>query len=192
MSISSVKTGTIGDSLLAGNAGYDPAATFLIQRQTLASNTASVTFSSIPSTYKHLQLRFNARGTRAAVDNRVYVRLNSDTGSNYSQHNLIGSGASASAAGAASQTYLDCRDVTGSSATSNIFGSGIIDLHDYSSTTKNTTARGVTGNDRNGSGTIALWSGAWLNTAAVSTILVFPESDNWLAGSTFALYGMVG
>lgn len=177
----------IMDGAGGGGGSFESIETFA-----LGSDTASVTFSSIPSTYKHLQIRINARGTRAAVDCRPRIRLNSDTGSNYSQHNLIGSGASVSAAGAASQTYLDARDVTGNTAAANIFGSLIMDIHDYSSTTINKTARGITGNDRNGSGTIALWSGVWLNTSAISTILIYPESNNWLTGSVFSLYGIKG
>ena len=63
MSISSVKTGAIGDSLLAGNAAYNPSSFESIATVTLGSSGA-VTFSSIPSTYKALQLRFMAKAIR--------------------------------------------------------------------------------------------------------------------------------
>jgi hypothetical protein len=107
MSISSVKTGTIGDSLLAGNAGYDPAATFLIQRVagTGASNT--ITFSSIPQNYKNLQIRWIARSTFATASAvNINTKINADTGANYAYHYLSGNGSAVTAAGSASVTEM--------------------------------------------------------------------------------------
>lgn len=188
MSISSVKTGTIGDSLLAGNAGYDPAAMFLIERIN-PSSTGTITFSSIPSNYKHLQVRYMANGTAAGES--VLMRLNGDTGNNYTRHRLVGDGASASASALApaSSFYMD-NSTIGTSTT--FFDSNIIDIHDYSSTTKNKTERHMVGIDRNGSGAICLASGLWMNTAAVTSLTIFVTSGNFGTGSTFALYGMVG
>ena len=80
MATSRIKTSSIlqgfpkSRSLLAGNAAYDPAATFLIQRTTLSS-TGTVTFTSIPQTYKHLQIRFLARHSASGNINGL-VRLN--------------------------------------------------------------------------------------------------------------------
>lgn len=179
--------GLLNGGAVGGGGSYESIATF-----TLASDTASVTFSSIPSTYKHIQIRLMARGTKAAADCRWYARLNGDTGTNYSLHALIGSGTAASAQGAASQNYIEGRAVTGNTATSGIFGTAILDYHDYSSTTKNKTLRAITGNDRNGAGEIGLTSSVWLSTAAISSVLIYPESDSWLTGSTFSLYGIKG
>lgn len=180
--------------MLAGNAGYDPAATWLIQRTTLTSNTATVTFSGIPSTYKHLQIRCLVRSTTAATgQDGLAIRLNSDTGTNYADHLLYGDGAAAGATGSASRSNMRA-DLTipRNGNTANIFGTVIVDLHDYASTTKNKTIRNFGGQDRNGAGAISLSSGLWMNTSAVNTILLYPDSNSFLAGSTFALYGMVG
>jgi hypothetical protein len=79
----------------------------------------------------------------------------------------------------------------------NIFGAGIIDIFDYSSTTKNKTIRAFTGTDFNTASTTAevgLFSSVWLNSGSgVSTIrFYFPTGGNFATGSTFALYGIKG
>lgn len=194
MTVSSVATGYDGISLLAGNAAYDPAATWLIQRQTLTSNTASITFSSIPTGYSSLQIRFIGRSTRAAADANTRLQFNSDTGTNYTYHELSGSGTAASSGGAASQTYADFGRAPGTTITNtSIFGVGIIDIQDYLSTTKNKTIRSVYGYDTNGTGEIGMRSSVWMSTSAVTSITLFQASSaSWLAGSTIALYGMKG
>jgi hypothetical protein len=69
---------------------------------------------------------------------------------------------------------------------------GIIDIHDYASTTKNKTVRIWTGDDRNGSGRTALSSGLWMNTSAINRVDITTASGNWTTASTIALYGMKG
>ena len=202
MAVSRVKTSSVLQgfpkyrSMLGGNAAYDPAATWLIQRQTLASNTATVTFSSIPSTYKHLQIRYIGRSTTTGtgVGDNLYINLNSDTGANYTYHQILGDGSTASATGATAQTRLNFQNaLPRNSVTSSVFGVGICDIHDYASTTKNKTSRIFYGTDVNGTeGKVYLASGLWINTSAVTSITLAPQSNSFLAGSTFALYGMVG
>jgi hypothetical protein len=202
MAVSRVKTSSIlqgfpkSRSLLAGNAGYDPAATWLIQRTTLTSNTATITFSSIPSIYKSLQLRYIARSTTtgSTVGDNIFINLNSDTGANYTYHQLLGNGSTVSATGATAQTKLNFQNaLPRNTVTASIFGVGVLDLLDYASTTKNKTARIFYGTDVNGTeGKIYLASGLWINTTAVTSITLAPQSNSFLSGSTFALYGMVG
>jgi hypothetical protein len=182
------------DSFLAGNAAYNPSSYESIASQTLGSNAATVTFSSIPSTYQHLQIRCLVRSTTAATgQDALAIRLNSDTGTNYADHLLYGDGAAAAASGSASRSNMRA-DLTipRNGNTANIFGTVIVDLHDYASTTKNKTIRNFGGQDRNGAGYISLSSGLWMNTSAVNTILLYPDSNSFLAGSTFALYGIKG
>lgn len=167
-----------------------------IASQTLGSNTASVTFSSIPSTYQHLQLRIMARSTTTGtgVGDNLYINLNSDTGANYTYHQILGNGATATAGGATAQTRLNFQNaLPRNSVTSNIFGVSILDLHDYASTTKNKTARIFYGTDVNGTeGKVYLASGLWISTSAVDSITIAPQSNSFLTGSTFALYGIKG
>lgn len=180
-------------SMLAGNDAYIPTSFESIASNTLTSNTASVTFSSISGTYQHLQLRINARTDRSAVDDFLLVRFNSDTGSNYTYHILRGNGSAVTAVGGTSQASIDAPWVSAASASADMFGSVIIDIHDYASSTKYKTTRTVSGYDQNGSGSIRLSSGLWLNTNAITSISIAPGlGTNLVNKSTFALYGIKG
>lgn len=157
---------------------------------TATPSSASVSFTSIPTTYKHLQIRYLARVTDAVTLNDINIRFNNDSGNNYAFHFLRGSGSAVSVSGAASFSSIQANDVlTGASSTSNVFAVGIIDIHDYANTTKNKTARLFTGNDQNGSGYSELSSGLWMNTAAINRIDITQTFAN---GSIISLYGIKG
>lgn len=197
MATSRIKTSSIlqgfpkSRSLLAGNAAYDPAALFLIQRVSPTSGS-SLTFNSIPQTYKHLQIRLIVRdGTN--TNSQYYLTFNGGASASYASHVLRGNGTSALAAGFATNTEMRFAAQT-IATTANIFGASIIDIHDYTSTTKNKTVRAFNGYDNNTSdGWIYLVSSVWLSTSAVTSITITNANGSTLAsGSTFALYGMVG
>jgi hypothetical protein len=161
-----------------------------------AGGAATVTFSSIAGTYSHLQLRHSCitnRGTYAIED--LIVRFNGDTGSNYSYHNLRGNGSAAAAGSGSSASYIYL-DVCSGTSVSNFFGVGITDILDYSNTNKYKTTRSLTGIDTNGTvagegGRVALQSGSWRNTAAVTSIVIAPlNGTQFNQYSSFALYGI--
>jgi hypothetical protein len=162
----------------------------------VSSPVASVTFSSIPADYKHLQVRILGRTTRANASATISLRFNGDTGATWSTHDFTGDGATASSGGGGSRTY-DYVGVclgTGSSATADIFGAGITDILDYADTNKYKTIRTLTGKDVNGStGSVALLSANWRDTDAITTIL-FTDSSfaNLDTGTSIALYGIKG
>jgi len=156
-----------------------------------AGGASDVTFSSIPATYTHLQLRGITRSTRVITQTAFKVRFNSDSGSNYSYHGLYGDGSSAQADAGASTTYIQLPRFSGESATAGIFGAGIIDILDYANTNKNKTLRALAGVDRNGGGDIWLNSGAWYNTNAITSITLTEASTGDFAQySQWALYGI--
>ena len=194
MSISSVKTGAVGVSLLAGNTAYDPAATFLIERVTATGSSQVISFTSIPQIYKHLQIRGIARSTEAAAGTNYTLTLNNDTGSNYAYHRLRAEGTSATGAGSASQAYIFVGRAPGAGTASGIMGAIIIDIHDYTSTTKYKTVRALMGQNSNNAyaGEISLRSGLWMSTNAISSITITLDNPNFANTTTFALYGMVG
>ena len=70
----------------------------------------------------------------------------------------------------------------------------IFDILDYTNTNKNTTTRALTGNETNGTAgqAILFSSGNWRNTAAITSILIYPSSGNFSQYSSFALYGIKG
>jgi hypothetical protein len=155
---------------------------------------SSISFTSIPQTFTHLQLRGLFRsdyGTGAGA----YLRINNDTTSSiYSAHGLSGNGSSASAFGDANisaGTYWGID--TGPSSTANSFGANIVDIIDYKNTNKFKTVKIFSGQDNNASGTITLRSGLYRSTTAISRLdIVFGGAANWLSGTTVALYGIKG
>lgn len=157
-----------------------------------SGGTATITFSSIPATYTHLQIRGIARLTGAFSYEEYAITINSDTGSNYSYHYLQGSGSAASASGGASTAAGKSGSwVGGTSLTSSVFGTTIFDILDYANTNKYTTIRMLGGMDSNGSGYVGIASSLWLNTAAVTSISLDVPSD-FAQYSQFALYGIKG
>jgi hypothetical protein len=174
-------------------AGAAAGAYELIQSQVLGTSAASVTFSSIPSSFRHLQIRMIAKTNR--TDNTAALPLlnfNSDSGSNYAWHALTGTGSSVVSLASTSTTGMRTANITNSNAAfnANNFGSGVIDILDYVSTAKNTTIRTLGGRDE--ANNISLISGVWLNTAAVTSLKLEDSGFSFVSGSRFSLYGLRG
>ena len=173
--------------LNGGGAGGGGSSFESIATSTPTSGSA-ITFSSIPSTYQYLQIRLQARFS--GTDDRINLTFNSDTGSNYTYHWLVGDGAAASASGGATQT--SALGVSYATGTASIAAPSIIDIHDYANTTKNKTIRSFNGWDTNGSGRIRLMSGLWMNTSAVNSVTLTLNSGTFATGTSIALYGIKG
>jgi hypothetical protein len=166
-----------------------------IATTTLASNASSITFSSIPATYTHLQLRGNGRSTTAgSAQDELQLSFNGVSGSSYAFHFIYGNSASVVASGGASQSYIRAGFLPRASATANVFGSAIIDIFDYASTSKNKTIRSFAGADLNDSNSItAFCSGLFMSLSAITSITLRPESgNNFPANSSYSLYGIKG
>jgi len=168
-----------------GTAVYSPSSYESIATVTVGSGGASViTFSSIPSGFAHLQIRFIYE-----TGDWGTFRFNGDTtASNYRGHQLAGNGSTASASTSANIIY----EPQASNGGSRNCYAGIIDILDYTSTTKNKVTRSLEGTDINGSGYIYLTSGLWMNTAAVTSITMTRNTTDWGNYSSFALYGIKG
>lgn len=177
-------------SFLDGNSAYIPSSFESIATTTLSTTTTNITFSSISSSYQHLQIRILSRASNASVDRAISLRLNGDTGANYAYHYVDGDGATATATAAASATSMVSIKTAGASAGANTFGVCIIDIHDYASTTKTKTVRLFNGFDNNGAGNVLIASGLWNSTSAVNSFTIVNTS--FLSGTTVALYGIKG
>jgi hypothetical protein len=197
MAITSIKTGSSFTNLvkyndfLAGNTAFFPSSYESIASATGTGSSATITFSSIPSTYKHLQIRASYRNTTSGGG--VAMEYNSDTGSNYTNHYLLGTGTAAQAYGFDTSftpyTYLWGIGIGTSTTNPTV---QIVDILDYTSTNKNKTIRALSGLDNNGTGNIVLSSSVWLNsTTAISTIKLTADYA-FDTSSTFALYGIKG
>ena len=139
-------------SMLAGNAAYVPSSYESIASATGTGSGTTITFDNIAGTYQYLQLRILARDTQATTGRSRTITANNDTGSNYARHQLTGDGSTVSAGGQGSLTSIGTYSIPAASATADIHGVYIIDLHDYASTTKTKTFRIFGGYDVNGSG----------------------------------------
>ncbi len=159
-----------------------------------AGGASSITFSSIPQVYKHLQVRLIGRIDRSGEASDFFtIRYNSDTGSNYDWHALEGSGTTTYAENGINTSLPRIGDITATTATANIFGVGVVDILDYTNTNKYTTTRSFTGRDANGSGWVWFGSSLWRNTAAVSTVTILPTiGTGFQQYTSFALYGIEG
>ena len=163
---------------------------------TVSTATPTISFTSIPATYTHLQLRGITRDARSVNVNNINMRLGNgsiDSGGNYAMHTLDGDGSAVSAAGAANQTALGFWIEAGASSTANAFSSFVVDILDYKNTNKYKTIKVLGGADLNGSGNVHLISGLWQSTSAVTNIEFFNNGNfNFVQYSTFALYGIKG
>jgi hypothetical protein len=147
-------------------------------------SSGTITLSSIPSTFKHLQLRIHV----AATAGDCAIRVNSDSGNNYARHVVRGSGS-----GSGSTFGVASTDVA-----ANLFPGGIsttpsvatIDIVEYASTSKYKTFRILSGQENNSSGYLEVSSGLWMNTNAITSISVINNAANWNTNTTVCLYGM--
>jgi hypothetical protein len=181
--------GFLGTGVAASTTAYESIATTTVG----SGGSSSVNFSSIPSTYTHLQIRIMARDNRAGnLHSNINMTFNSDTAANYAQHSLLGNGSTASAAGYANQTEAFAIRCTGASAPASTFGVGVIDILDYANTNKFKTVRSLNGNDQNGAGELYLYSDLWRSTSAITSIVLNPVTTPIQQYSSFALYGIKG
>ena len=173
-----------------------PSSFFLISQQVLGSSASTVTFSSIPNTYKSLQIRSIARNTTAdTYVTQMGLNLNSDSGTNYSLHYLYGNGGAVTAGGYGTSfgyAYISGTQID-NYALANTYGASIIDIVDYT-LSKNKTIKYISGvninNTTDSSNQITLGSSVWLNTSAVTTVSITAAQNSFAAGSTFSLYGV--
>jgi hypothetical protein len=160
-----------------------------------SGGVASITFSSIAATYTHLQIRGIGRTNRSAAADMdsLFIQFNGDTAANYSDHALRGDGATATATSDVSYTGMEFYRLANLYVASTFMGAQIVDILDYANTNKYKTVRGLGAVDNNGSGQLALNSGNWRNTAAITSILLKPAVGTLFTEySSFALYGIKG
>lgn len=153
--------------------------------QSLASASASVTFSSIPGTYRDLRLVVTYT---TSVNGGFYTRLNGDSAANYSQVSMTGNGSTASSTSSSGSTaFYDALQLTNSSTS---IGMAFFDYLDYSATDKHKTILIRAGNNGTpGPGTEAS-TARWASTAAITSMVLTAPGATFSIGTTFALYGV--
>jgi len=159
----------------------------------LEADAASVTFSSIPATYEHLQLRIASRSSDTGTHSPdASIRFNGDTGANYSYHYMMGDGTVASANKSTGATSVFYGPTSGSYGASEAieYANSIVNIVDYLNTNKNTTLQFTTGVVNGEQEVVRIGSGLWDDTSAVTQIDLLPTPYDWSRGSVFTLYGL--
>lgn len=195
MAIRSLKSGTFSRSGMVGNPVIMPGSYDSLQTVTVGAGGASyIEFTSIPSTYSHLQVRAIMKNTTGGNDSwsaSAIMYFNTDTtAGNYARHYVYGYGSGTAAAGSA-DNIIPVGFVPGNGQ-SGVFGATVIDIHDYANTNKYKTVKSIAGADSNDvdSEFVGFFSGLWKNTAAVTNIRIYCGANSFAQNSSFALYGV--
>ena len=199
MTVKSLKHSSLTDnvfyrSMLAGNAGFVPSDEDVLDEVVLTSSAASVTFSGLDTLaagYEHLQVRMTGRSNGAVGANAVYAYLNGDSSASYASHRLQANGSAVSSSAYTGGGNGWIGYMAGNNGTANVFGALVADFLDFSSSSKNTTWRALGGNpDPTTDDYVGLYSGVYLNTAAMTSLTLFHGTGSWVSGSRFTLIGL--
>lgn len=146
---------------------------------TLGSSAATVTFGSIPATYRDLRLVIGGSTSASAA---FYIRLNADSGTNYNDVAMYGDGTTAGSNSRSNNSsgYIGIADTAINTTT--------VDVMDYSATDKHKSwlSRGNAAGTRTESR-----AGRWANTAAVTSLMVATDTGTLTVGTVISLYGIL-
>ena len=159
----------------------------VISTQTLGSAVATVTFSSIPSTYTDLKIVI--QGTTTVDNTDIQMYFNNDTTSGlYSKTQLEGTGSSALSGRTSSANFIGLTSNLGVDDTNPSII--ILQLNNYSNTTtfKTVLSRETMWNSSYTG--VSMRVGLWRNTNAITSVSFKANGTTWKSGSTFTLYGI--
>lgn len=164
----------------------------LISSSVLTSATANLTFSSIPATYTDLVLRMSLKSSAAATAGSMYLTFNG-TAAAYSFTKGTSDGTTLTAALANSGTAIFwTNSVEGTdAAVTNTFSSNEIYISSYASTTVGKVLTGFSAQENNATAAyLGISTGMWENNAAITSITLNTNGNNWAIDSSFYLYGI--
>jgi len=165
----------------------------LITTQTLASSAGSIAVS-IPTGFTDIQLRLSLRADRASNAEGPFMYLNTDTNTaNYTRLTFYdedgGVGAEVARGTASSRQF---GGIPAASMASNLFGTGVVDLPNYSSSAQKSFNTSLSF-QRTGGPTRYIWNNimSWTGTSAISTVTFGTNNgSNYVAGSSVSVYGI--
>ena len=160
-----------------------------IAEQILGSPESSVTFSSIPGTFRNLRLKITASNSGSSGSEDIHVQFNGDSGSNYDWILMYGGqgGGNQSSYGQTAGAISSLPDTTGAS---NSAGSCDATIFDYARTQFLKNYIATTFRPNSSSNQFVMdHCGDWRSTAAITSIVLLAASGNFIVGSVFSLYG---
>ena len=156
----------------------------------------SISFSSIPQTFRTLQLVCQFRTAQAAVNDGVWFRINGDSGSNYDSYNFRTAGTTPTLTGVEDLATSYCKMslvAAGASAPANVFGIVILTIPFYANTTGNKQIEGLCVNKwgtATGNLQVSHFNGNWRSNSAInSLVFTAAAAANFAVGSRITLYG---
>lgn len=162
----------------------------LISSNTLGSDTASVTFSSIPNTYTDLEIRISARGTLNDVIDLVNLTINNDSSALYSWTMVNGDGTAAQSNRTSGKTIADIRYIDGNNGTANTFGTTVIYIPSYTVSQNKPFSAFSAQEQSSTNAQMANLALLYRSTSAITSLNFTPNGANFKTGSSFYLYGI--
>ena len=167
-----------------------------IAETTLTGTQATITFSSLGS-YDHLYVVCNMRTNYSGSTDNIYIRFNSDTGSNYNYKWWLayGGGNSTTYGHSGAQNRIEIGTAAGATTVpSNTYSSNSLLIPNYRSTTfyKNCMTIQYGSGEKNANDIrTGIYAGTWANTAAI-TSLTFGSafSASFVSGTKIAIWGI--
>lgn len=169
---------------------------YLIQSSGVVGSggVGNVTFNNIPQHFERLQIRAFVRDAFTGSTNQsLSLQMNGDTGANYKVSRWYGTGGGTGVS-PTSEAFINNGNMfqlyfPTNAELANVYGTGIIDISDYNSSTKFKVVMSMGGYDKNGGGAVGMSSGVWLNQNPITSLTVF-ASGNIMQYSSVALYGI--
>lgn len=165
----------------------------LIQSTTLTATTGSVVVP-VPAGYTALQMTWQARTTSVNTNDNMLLRINGDTGANYSWQVMAGLNTGLTTTPGISQTSFLIGTAVGGAGSAGLFGTGHLSITGIAQAA--TQDMQITGT----------WYACWSNTAATSqvgtaggqyasaantsSVTFLPAAGSFASGCTFAVYGL--
>jgi len=164
----------------------------LIAKNVLGSDTSSVTFGSIPATFDDVVLIMSLRTDRTgAITDACRLRINSDSGSNYTYRALYSDGANAYSGSGTDTSAAISFYINSNSTTSNTFSSVEVNFPNYTGSTNKSFSHSLCMENNATDARMSVAAHLWSSTSAISSMLLYPQvGSNWKSGSSFYLYGL--
>jgi len=161
-------------------ATYEPIAT-----TTLGSAAASISFTSVATSWTDLRVVVNGTPT---ANLQFLFRFNNDSATNYSGTDLDGNGTSA-----ASNRYNSDTGIYPNWSANATSAQPVLitfDVFSYAGSTYK-TALTTFSQDRNGSGFTERGVGLWRSTSAINRVDIVASANSFNTGTTATLYGIL-
>jgi hypothetical protein len=164
-----------------------------IQTVTVGSGGSStIAFTSIPQTYTDLKVVLSVRSDRnSGTQSDFQLRFNSAS-ANYSRKTVQGSGSAATSISGSAESFGSIGTATQDTDTASVFGSSEVYIPNYTSANFKSYSADTVRENNATSGYQGLVAGLWSDTAAITSITFYVESNtqSFKQYSTATLYGV--